>query len=367
MNRIDKTLRKCTRCGTLPRKIESKGTLYIWFPVAHTLNKVTSALDKAELAYQVIEDGDCFQINFDKNTESLIDILTSKLTSKELKETQVLWMAGGGEPQLRDFSRVTTLNKLISLSKSEWLLDMLAQERLTTHFQPIVSAEDTSQIFGQEALLRGFDEQGNLIYPEQIFSHAQDTGLVFQLDALARQTAIREARKHSIKEPIFINFSPTAVYDPTTCLRMTVHEISEAGIPHNNVVFVLMESEQPPDIKHLIKILNFYKDAGFQIALDDIGTGYSNLNLIYELRPDFMKLDRNLICNVHQDAYKAFIVEKLLEIAQHFNIKTIAEGVESLEELDWIRQRGATLVQGFLIAKPCTPPVTTAPKMGGRS
>lgn len=362
MTAIDRGLANCSRCESLPDKIEGKGTLYIWFPVGHTLNKVISAFDKAHLEYQVLEDDQCLNIVLEpKNTEGFISIITTKLTSKELKETQVLWMPGTAQPQFRDFSRVTSLNSFISLSQSEWLVDLLAAERLTTYFQPIVYADDTSRIFAQESLLRGFDAEGNLINPGRIFTQAQDAGLVFQLDALARQLAIREASRHGIKELIFINFSPTAVYDPTTCLRMTVRAISEAGIPHDRVVFEVMESEQPPDIKHLIKIMKFYQDAGFSIALDDFGSGYSNLNLIHELRPDFIKLDRHLIDRVHQDPHKALITEKLLEIAQSLNIKTIAEGIEREEELHWVRERGANFAQGFLIAKPTTPPLTTTP------
>ncbi|MCL1470128.1 EAL domain-containing protein [Argonema antarcticum] len=367
MNKIDKGL-GCTRCETLPTKIEGKGTLYIWFPVVHTLNKLISALGKTELDYQLLEDEQCLKILLEPNNlEGFITIITARLTSKELKETQVLWMALEAEPLFRHFSRVTSLNSFMSLSKCEWLLDILAQERLTCHFQPIVYAEDTSRIFGQEALLRGFDDRGNLISPGRIFTNAQDAGMVFQVDALARQMAIREANRHGIEERIFINFSPTAVYDPNTCLRMTVRAIGEAGIPHSNVVFEVMESEQPPDINHLIKIMKFYQEAGFLIALDDFGTGYSNLNLIHELRPDFIKLDRQLIQNVHQDPYKALITEKLLEIAHKLDIKTIAEGIESLEELEWVRSRGANFVQGFLIAKPITPPVRTTPSLGSEA
>ncbi|WP_242057000.1 MULTISPECIES: EAL domain-containing protein [Oscillatoriales] len=365
MQKIDKGLGNCTRCETLPSKIQDKGTLYMWFPVVHTLNKLIPALGKTDLAHQLLKDEQCLKIIVDRNNiEILLATLTSKLTNKELKETQAVWMPGTEEPLFRDFSRITSLNNFVSLNKCEWLLDILAQERLTCHFQPIVYADDTSRIFAQEALLRGFDKDDNLISPGSIFTSAQDAGLVFQLDALARQMAIREASKYGIKEQIFINFSPTAVYDPTTCLRMTVRAISEAGIPHDRVVFEVMESEQPPDINHLIKIMKFYQEAGFLIALDDFGTGYSNLNLIHELRPDFIKLDRHLIHNVHQEPYKALITEKLLEIAQQLNIKTIAEGIELTEELEWVRERGANFAQGFLIAKPMTPPVKVTSYIG---
>lgn len=358
----DKVLGSCTRCETLPSKIDGNGGLYLWFPVGHTLNKVLANLPQAEIEYQLLEDAKCLYIFLQKNeVESLADLLSEKLTVKELKETQVLWMSGSEKPEFGDFARITSLYNFNSLKQSEWLLSLLADGRITSHFQPIVYTSETSKVFAQEALLRGIDEQGSLIFPGRIFSQAESAGLLFQLDALARSCAIKEASKHGIKELIFINFSPTSVYDPATCLRMTVRAIDEAEIPHNHIVFEVGESEQPPDLAHLIKILKFYQDAGFLIALDDVGAGYSNLNLIHQLRPDFMKLDMQLIRNVNQDAYKALITEKLLEIASQLNIKTVAEGVETLEELRWVQERGATFVQGYLIAKPSALPITNTP------
>lgn len=350
----------CTRCEGLPDKIQGTGLLYLWFPVDHTINKLIVTLQKLNINHQHLQDEKCLNIYLDDNNrEQFSQVVKARLTPKELKETQVLWMSSTQLPQLKDFSRMTSLENFAGLSQAEWLINLLSAERLTSYFQPIVYAREPDQIFAHEALLRGFDEEGNIIPPGRIFSQAEAAGLVFQLDLLARQSAIRQANIHHIESPIFINFSPTSVYDPTTCLRMTVRAIDEAKIPHNRIVFEVMESEQPPDIAHLIRILKFYREAGFLIALDDFGTGYSNLDLIDQLRPDFIKLDMHLIRNVHLDPYKALITEKLLEIAQQLNIQTIAEGIECREELQWVSDRNATYVQGFFIGKPTTPPIKT--------
>ncbi len=272
-------------------------------------------------------------------------------------------MASAQEPQLRDFSRITKLSEFVNLSQSGWLLKMLAAESFTNHFQPIVYTEDTSRIFAQEALLRGIDENRSLIAPGPMLSVAREANLLFQLDRVARLTAIREAVRLGLANRIFINFTPTAIYDPAFCLRSTVSAVEQAGIAHENVVFEVTESERAQDISHLKNILSFYRDAGFLIALDDLGAGYSSLNLIHQLRPDFIKLDMELVRNVHQDPYKAVITEKILDIAQSLNIKTIAEGVECQEELRWLRTHNATFVQGYLIAKPVAQPVTSTPRI----
>jgi EAL domain-containing protein (putative c-di-GMP-specific phosphodiesterase class I) len=365
VQRSGKTFGSCSRCETVPEKIEGSGGLYLWFPVSHTLNKIISALAKAKLEFRVLEESKCLHVALEEIAKQKFSSLaSSELTNQELKETKVLWMREVEQPQFSDFYRSTSLDSFINFSKSDWLLDLLSEERITTHFQPIVHTSDTSKIFAHEALLRGIDGEGNLIPPGQIFAQAESAGIIFQLDALARTRAIGEAKVHGIKELLFINFSPTSVYDPATCLRRTVQAIDEAGIPHSNIVFEVAESQHPPDMDHLIKILMFYREAGFLIAMDDFGSGSSNLNLMHQLHPDFLKLDMQLIRNVHQDSYKALITEKMLEVAAKLEIKTVAEGVESLEEFEWVRKRGATFVQGYLIAKPTAQPITNTRYIG---
>jgi len=311
---------------------------------------------------QLLEDGQCLLVALDEATKRDFAItLAATLTSKELKDTRVLLMASDAPPGLSDFRRVTSLQQFMTLSQSGWLLEMISTDRITSYFQPIVYAQDTSHIFAQEALLRGIEEDGSLVFPSRILELARDADLLFQLDLAARRSAIQAAFRHGLQDKLFINFIPTAIYDPAFCLRSTIAAIDEAGISHENVVFEVVESDQSPDIVHLQNILSFYRDSGFQVALDDLGAGYSGLNLIHQLRPDFIKLDMVMSRNVHQDPYKALIAEKLLEIAQYLNIQTIAEGIESEEELHWVREHGATFVQGYLIGKPAALPINTTP------
>lgn len=290
--------------------------------------------------------------------------LAELLAPRELQETQVLFLRGAIQPQLEDFSDIATLQRFIKLNQSDWLVEMLSQERLTTYFQPIVSMQDTEQIFGYESLLRGFDSMGQIVSPGPILDLASEAGMLPQLDRLARLSAIAQASHHQLPGMIFINFTPTALYDPVSCLRSTVEAIDQAGIAHDRIVFEVVESDSPRDLAHLQAVLKYYREAGFLVALDDLGSGYSSLNLLHQLRPDFLKLDMELIRNVHRDLYKASITEKLLEIAQTLGIRTVAEGIEQLEELNWLRDRGATFAQGYLIAQPSAVPVRTTPRLG---
>ncbi|MEH2459800.1 EAL domain-containing protein [Nostoc sp.] len=349
--------RNVTRCRT-----KEAGRLFLWFPVPHTLKKVTSYLQEFALEYELMHERPGLSLDCRPGQSLNIACNLAKLLApRELKETQVLFIRGAIQPQLHDFSDIASLQRFIKFNQSDWLVEMLATERFTSYFQPIVSIKDTSQIFGYESLLRGLDKQGNLLLPGPILELATEAGLLPQLDQAARLSAIAQFSRYQVSGHIFINFVPTALYDPTFCLRSTVEAIDQAGISHERVVFEVVESDNLQDLDHLKTVVKYYRDAGFLVALDDLGSGYSSLNLLHQLRPDFIKLDIGLITNVYQDPYKASITEKLLEITQKLNIQTVAEGIECIEELNWLRERGATFAQGYLIAKPSAVPVTTTP------
>ncbi|MEA5599720.1 EAL domain-containing protein [Nostoc sp. UHCC 0252] len=349
--------RNVARCQT-----KEAGRLFLWFPVPHTLKKVTSYLQQVALKYELMYKRPGLSLNCRPGqSQEIARNLAQLLAPRELKETQVLFIRGDVQPQLHDFSDITSLQRFIKFNQSDWLIEMLVKERFTSYFQAIVSIKDTSQIYGYESLLRGLDEQGNLILPGSILELATEAGLIPQVDQIARLSAITQISRHQVSGHIFINFAPTSLYDPAFCLRSTVEAIDRAGISHERIVFEVVESDNPQDLAHLKAVLQYYRDSGFLIALDDLGSGYSSLNLLHQLRPDFIKLDMELIRDVHQDLYKASITEKLLEITQKLNIQTVAEGIESIEELNWLRERGATLAQGYLIAQPSAVPVTTTP------
>ena len=127
-------------------------------------------------------------------------------------------------------------------------------------------------------------------------------------------------------------------------------------IRHEQVVFEIVESERIPAIKHLQRIVEFYREKGFGVALDDVGSGFSSLQMLMSLRPDFVKLDMGLTRDVHQDKSKAVVTRKLIETVQELELKSIAEGIECEGERDWVEEHGADFLQGYFFARPATPP-----------
>ncbi|BBD57454.1 diguanylate cyclase/phosphodiesterase with GAF sensor [Nostoc sp. HK-01] len=362
MSKKSPTSKTCA-CRHLARcQKREAGRLFLWFPIPHTLTKVTAYLQQFSLDYELMQERPGLSLKCQPGqAQEIAYNLAQLLAPRELKETQVLFIRGELQPQLQDFSDIASLQRFITFNQSEWLVNMLAKERFTTHFQPIVSIQNTSEIYGYESLLRGLDEKGNLLSPGPILELATEAGLLPQLDRLARLSTIAQFSRYQVNGKIFVNFTPTALYDPASCLRSTVEAIDQAGIAHDQVVFEVVESDSPQDLAHLKVVLQYYRDRGFLVALDDLGSGYSGLNLLHQLRPDFIKLDIELIRDVHQDLYKASITEKIIEIAHKLNIHTVAEGIECIEELNWLREKGATFAQGYLIAQPHPVPVTHTP------
>jgi EAL domain-containing protein (putative c-di-GMP-specific phosphodiesterase class I) len=340
-------------CQNLPAKIEDDGSLCIWLDSTDTLDKLLYCLKKLPIQFTADRQQDYCQLQLDQDTAGdLLLLVVDNFSDRELKNSKVLAIAADSTPQLTDFPKVTTLRRYITLRNSRWLLDMLSSGSLTSHFQPIVSAQDPSHLFALESLMRGISKQGELVSPREVFGVSEDLDLMCQVDMVARQNTIEAMGRWQSNGKMFINFLPTCLDDPNYCLHCTIADIDEAGIPHDRVIFEITEIEKVKDIKRFKLLLDHYRQSGFQIALDDMGSGYSSLNMLHQLRPDFIKLDIELIRNVHQDQYKSLIAQKLLEVAQSLNVQTIAEGVESPGELDWAREHGANYVQGYLIAKP---------------
>jgi EAL domain-containing protein (putative c-di-GMP-specific phosphodiesterase class I) len=255
------------------------------------------------------------------------------------------------------FTRTHSLLRWLGLLDAQHLLDILERKRFTSWFQPILAA-DTGVLVGYESLLRSQNQDGTLMFPDEIFRMAADNDLLFQVDRQARETALQCAADARVSGKLFINFVPTAIYDPVHCLRSTVGWSRKLGFDPSRIVFEVVETERIADIDHLKRILDFYRAAGYQVALDDVGSGYASLNLLALLKPDIIKIDMELIRGIHADAHRQAVFKALVGIARDLEIQVLAEGVETGEELAYVVNEGADLVQGYLFARPAPlPPV----------
>jgi len=350
------TLGACSRCEALPAALAGPGTLHLQFPLSHSRGKILGWLREAGRTFEVA--GETISIEAAEVSLDWVADFARTLSSTERADARVLWQAEGAPLSIGELFKVETLDAFAARTHSEWLTTMLSNNRLATWFQPIVDCADPKKIFAYECLMRGQDETG-VVFPDRILEVARGAGLMFQLDRAARLASIRNAARLSLKGAIFINFTPTSIYDPEYCLRSTMGAIEETDIPPSDIVFEVIESERITDAKHLRGILEYYRERGFRVALDDVGSGYSSLSMLGSLRPDFLKLDRELVSGVHADPYKGTIAAKLLETARALGVKTVAEGVEEAAEFEWLCANGTDYVQGYYFARPsANPPVS---------
>lgn len=348
--------RVCRRCEEFPDALEGPGTIHLSFPLSHSRAKILNFF--FESSHDCVQNGDILSVDApERDLTPILLPLRGVLTSVEQADVRVFFQPDGRELSLADCFETCSLDGFLARAQSRWLVDMIEENRLTAWFQPIVSCEDTSQVFAHECLMRGIENDGEIVYPERILEVARGAGLLFQLDRAARLTAIARAAQHNLTTRIFINFSPSAIYDPANCLKSTVLAADAAGITRERIVFEVVESEFVRDPQHLKTILDYYRASGFGVALDDVGAGYSSLNLLTQLRPDFLKMDIEMTRDVHLDAYKATVARKLLETAREIGVRTVCEGIESRDEAAWLCANGADLVQGYYFARPAPTPV----------
>lgn len=344
-----------TRRRLLSPVLSGSGRLYMWFPDLASQGKVIHYLTRHGLRFQLAE-GNCVLV--DAEWERLRDLaipLRRVLTQFESDDSRVLYKADGGDLSTADFPRVSSFTQFSMISQSSFLHDLLDGQRLTTVYQPIVHANAPERIFAVEALLRGLGRNSTILYPAYLLEIARSCGMLTSMDHAARAAAIGALVRGDLTDKLFINISPGSVHDPVEAVDTTLLVMRGAGIAPERVVFEVTEADHSLDVDQLRRILDTYREAGFGVALDDVGAGYSSLNLLHQLRPDYIKLDMELIRGVHTDSYKALIASKILEIAHSLEVQTIAEGVEVEEELAWVRANGADYVQGYLISRPSEP------------
>ena len=232
-------------------------------------------------------------------------------------------------------------------------------------FQPIIDLA-THEVFAHEALVRGVEGQG----AQTILSAVDETNL-YAFDQQCRVKAIQHAARLDLVKDgsrLSINFLPNAVYEPKACIKLTLAAAEASRFPVERIIFELTEGEQV-DSAHLGHILKSYKEMGFATAIDDFGAGFAGLNLLAKFQPDIIKLDMDLIRGIDRDRVRRTIVHSMARTCEDLGIRVLAEGIETREECEAVRELGVTLQQGYLFARPAfetlAAPVFPEPRQGG--
>jgi len=230
-------------------------------------------------------------------------------------------------------------------------------DRLFSVFHPIIDAA-AGKVAGYEALLRAREPAtGQVLGAGQIINAFESRNLLHVLDQRARQCAIRAAALHlPIDAKVFINFLPNTIYDPEICLRTTMETAAQCNISMDRLVFEVVETERIPDMNHLVKVLNYYRQRGVGTAIDDMGAGYTGLDYLTSLRADYVKLDREFVLTAEATAAGRTAMDLIIKTSHQHGSKVIAEGIETPAQMSMCIDAGVELLQGFLFARPACPP-----------
>jgi len=233
----------------------------------------------------------------------------------------------------------------------------LENDQFEIFYQPKVSVE-TNRIIGSEALIRWHRPGNGLICPDQFIPTANETGLIVPIGSWVLKISCEMAKKFWCDnersdrlQSMSVNVSMRQFVEKDF-VEMVRSTVDTCGLDPSCMELELTEDVLAQDINDVRKKLHELKEYGVKISIDDFGTGYSSLRYLQELPIDIIKIDRSFIENLAVSHSDAVIVETILSMARHLGKYTIAEGVETEAQLDFLRKHGCDAYQGFLRSKP---------------
>ncbi|MGB0944357.1 MAG: GGDEF domain-containing protein [Marinomonas sp.] len=243
------------------------------------------------------------------------------------------------------------------LDVQQQLFKILADESITAYFQPIYDL-NSGELYGHEALSRG-PKESDLHSPLTLFQLAEENNKLHQLELLCREKAIVRFAELALPGKLFLNVSASLLSSPEHQKGMTLAILERLNIAQHNIVMELSEQHkfEHDGLSHAT--IEHYRQMGFKVAIDDLGVGYSGLQLWSEIQPEIVKIDKHFIQNVDQDPVKKEFVRAMVAIGNRLNCDIIAEGIETPEELNQLIKLGVKKGQGYVLGRPTPNPVET--------
>ena len=259
-----------------------------------------------------------------------------------------------GKNNFQFYSAQMNVHTLERLALESNLRRALERNEFLLHYQPKVDIGSGS-ITGMEALVRWQQPGKVLIPPAQFIPLAEETGLIVPIGAWVLKTAC--ARNKSWQEQglpplrVAVNLSARQ-FAHETLLQDVARALNESGLDPTALELEITESMVMHNPEHAVKLLNKLKAMGIQLSIDDFGTGYSSLSYLKRFPLDSVKIDRSFIKDLPGDSDDAAITRAIIAMAHSLRLKVIAEGVETEQQLSFLREHGCDEMQGYYFSKP---------------
>ncbi|HEY9163948.1 MAG TPA: EAL domain-containing protein [Magnetovibrio sp.] len=227
-------------------------------------------------------------------------------------------------------------------------------DELRLYFQPKYDIHQ-GRIVSTEALVRWMHPERGLLSPDLFIPLAEETGLILDIGRWVMFEACRQTRQwiddHGISLAVAINISARQFADPFLAEDLA-RAMKQYTLDPSMVSIEITESMIMDDVNRAVAVLKGLKRLGLHISIDDFGTGYSSLNQLRRLPVDELKIDRTFVSDIPDSAGDMEIVTAVLAMAKSLNLSVVAEGVETLEQFEFLRDQGCTQAQGYLIGRP---------------
>ncbi|MBL4584024.1 MAG: EAL domain-containing protein [Pseudomonadales bacterium] len=242
---------------------------------------------------------------------------------------------------------------LSSLTISSKLHQALEREEFEMYYQPQVNMIDSS-VVGLEALIRWKDRDGNRIPPDHFIPLAEESGLIVPIGNWVIEQACKQVNDLLDKGfhiPIAVNISARQFSQPDFIERL-LSQLNRYSVPHHLLELELTERVVMSDIEDTTQTLKKLETLGIKVSIDDFGTGYSSLSYLKKFPIDVIKIDQAFVSDVTTNSEDAAIVSAIIAMAESLGLETVAEGVETIEQMEFLRAKHCKIGQGYLFSKP---------------
>ena len=233
------------------------------------------------------------------------------------------------------------------------------ERELTVFYQPKYNVQcDPPKLCSAEALIRWKHPELGMVPPGRFIPLFEGNGQISAVDSFVWDEAARQIaewrEKFRITLPVSVNLSRVDVFDPTLEARLE-GLIERYGLEHRALKLEVTESAYTDNAEQMIELINRLRAKGFEIEMDDFGSGYSSLNMLSYMPIDVLKMDMQFVRNITQSEKDFKLVELVLDIARYLKVPVVAEGVETEAQLSMLKGAGCDLVQGYYFSRPLPP------------
>ena len=232
----------------------------------------------------------------------------------------------------------------------------IKEEQFKLYFQPKYSIQgDKPVLTSAEVLIRWVSPKFGFVSPGEFIPLFEENGLISRLDAYIMEKAAEYMaswkEKYGFYVPLSLNLSRVDIYRPNL-VEEIIDYVDSNKIPHEKYFIEITESAFVEDAKEVIPVINKIRDNGFKIEIDDFGSGYSSFGALADLPFDVLKIDIQFIRAMDTNPKVANIIKMIISLAKLFNAITVAEGVETKEQYEFLKENGCDIIQGYYLSKP---------------